>query len=127
MPPHDSPALPRMDRRTAIKWIAAAAATSALYQPELIGAQAPSARPAAGYGTDPDLVRTYQPGDVWPLTFSEPQRATAATLCDTLIPADAKGPSASSLKVQDFIDEWISAPYPGHEDDWRMILTDWRG
>ena len=122
MPLHDSPASQRMDRRTAIKWIAAAAATSALHRPELVGAQAPSARPGAGYGTDPDLLRTYKPGEVWPLTFSEPQRATAAALCDTIIPADAKGPSASSLKVQDFIDEWISAPYPGHADDKRTIL-----
>ncbi len=122
MTPPDSPILPRMDRRAAIKWIAAAAASATCYQPGLTGAQSPAARPAAGYGTDPDLVRTYKPGDVWPLTFSEAQRATAAALCDTIIPADANGPSASSLKVPDFIDEWISAPYPGHADDRSTIL-----
>jgi plasmid stabilization system protein ParE len=32
-------------------------------------------RPRTGYGTDPDLMRPYKPGDYWPLTFSEAQRA----------------------------------------------------
>ena len=55
------------------------------------------------------------------MTFTAPQRATTAALCDVIIPADAKGPSASSLRVQDFIDEWISAPYPDHKTDNRLI------
>lgn len=114
---------PRMERRTAIKWMLAAAASAALLDRNAFGADVsqPSAG-AKGYGFDPDLLKTYKPGDVWPLTFTPAQRATAAALCDTIIPADDKGPSASSLNVQDFIDEWISAPYRDHEADRRVIV-----
>ena len=38
-----------------------------------------------------------------------------------IIPADDQGPSASSVKVPDFIDEWVSAPYPGHDRDRKLI------
>lgn len=114
---------PRMDRRDAIKWMMMAAASTALLERSAWGASAPAAAgPAKGYGTDPDLLKAYAPGDVWPLTFTPAQRATTAALCDVIIPADAKGPSASSLHVQDFIDEWISAPYPGHDAERRAII-----
>ena len=118
---------PRMDRRDAIKWMMTAVATSALLERSAFGASATEAakagtKPGVGYGTDPDVLKTYKPGDLWPLTFNDAQRAATAALCDVIIPADAKGPSASSVRVQDFIDEWISAPYPGHEDDKRAIL-----
>ena len=112
-----------MDRRTALKWMMAAAATSAILDREVLGAATSAAAPSGrGFGTDPDILKTYKPGDLWPLTFTDAQRATAAALCDTIIPADAKGPGASSVRVQDFIDEWISAPYPGHDDDRKLIL-----
>lgn len=110
-----------MDRRVAIKWMMTAAASAALFDRSLFGAQPANGVPG-GYGTDPDLTKTYQPGDVWPLNFNEAQRATAAALCDVIIPADAKGPSASSVRVHEFIDEWISAPYPGHGDDKRVVV-----
>ena len=122
MPSPDSSSSQRLDRRTAIKWMAAAAASTALLNRDIFAAPSPSARPAPGYGTDPDLLKAYKPGDLWPLTCSDGQRATAAALCDVIIPADAKGPSASSVKVQDFIDEWISAPYPGHDADKKTII-----
>lgn len=116
----------RMPRRTAIKWMMTAAASAALLDGRALGQQAGTgaATPIAakGYGTDPDLMKTYAPGDVWPLTFDDAQRATAAALCDAIIPADEKGPAASAVKVQDFIDEWISAPYPGHDDDRKIVL-----
>ena len=116
-----------MDRRDAIKWMMSAVATGALLDRNLFGASAADAakagtKPGVGYGTDPDILKTYKPGDVWPLTFNDAQRATAAALCDVIIPADAKGPSASSVRVHEFIDEWISAPYPGHDADKRTVL-----
>ena len=114
----------RMDRRAAIKWMATAAAAVTLLDgtASFAADAAGPATTAKGYGTDPDLLRDYKAGDLWPLTFNAAQRTTAAALCDTIIPADAKGPSASSVKVQDFIDEWISAPYPGHGGDKRTVL-----
>lgn len=110
----------RMDRREAIKWIALATA-AATFQPRLSAAAA--AAPAGkGYGTDPDLQKIYKPGDLWPLTFTDAQRKTAAALCDTIIPQDGRGPAASTVYTHDFIDEWISAPYPGHSDDRTLIV-----
>jgi hypothetical protein len=111
----------RMDRRDAIKWMLTAAASTALLEHAGMSATA-AAKPAAGYGTDPDLVKVYKPGDVWALTFTPQERATAAALCDVIIPEDAQGPSAGSVGVPDFIDEWISAPYPGHDADRKTIL-----
>lgn len=115
---------PRMDRREAIKWMMTAVASATLLDRDVFSASAANAaKPAGkGYGTDPDLLKTYQPGELWPLTFTDAQRATAAALCDAIIPADAKGPSASSVRVHEFIDEWISAPYPGHDQDKQIVL-----
>lgn len=110
--------LPRMDRREAIKWMLAASATLSVLDPRRL-----CARPAAtGYGTDPNLMEVYKPGDLWPLTFTRQQHRTVAALCDVIVPADQKSPSASQLKVPDFIDEWISAPYPHQQEDKALVL-----
>src|SRR4051794_30575708 len=110
-----------MDRRDAIKWMLTAAASLAVLNRDGLAADVP-ATTAKGYGTDPDLLKEYKPGDLWPLTFNDAQRRTAAALCDVIIPEDSKSPSASALHVHEFIDEWISAPYPGHDSDKRIVL-----
>jgi hypothetical protein len=107
-----------INRRQAIKWVMAASATLSLL--ETNGFAAP--RTAKGIGTDPNLMDVYKPGTIWPLSFTAAQRKTAAALCDVIIPADEKSPSASQLKVHDFIDEWISAPYPRHQEDRKEVL-----
>ncbi len=112
--------LPRIDRRTAVKWMLTAAAATTL-APRLLRGQA-GVPAAKGYGTDPDLLKHYQPGDLWPLTFTDAQRRTAAALCDVIIPADGSSPSASAVGVVDFIDEWISAPYSGQREDRDIVL-----
>jgi hypothetical protein len=76
-----------------------------------------------GYGLDPDLQRVYKPGDLWPLTFSDEQRRVAAALCQVMIPADKQSPGAGRIHVHDFIDEWISAPYPTQAKDRGIILS----
>jgi hypothetical protein len=43
-------------------------------------------------------------------------------LCDLILPADGVSPGAGSLGVQDFVDEWISAPYPGQAADRPVVL-----
>jgi hypothetical protein len=76
-----------------------------------------------GYGIDPDLTKTYRPGDLWPLTLTPQQRRTAAAVCDVVIPEDAISRSASQVGVVEFLDEWVSAPYPGQQSDRTLILA----
>lgn len=116
-----------MDRRTTIKWtlaagVAAAVAVSRHAAAAAATTSATVAPAAHGYGTDPDLTATYHPGELWPLTLSAAQRGLAATLADIIIPADERSPSASAVGVVDFIDEWVSAPYPAGRRDRPVVL-----
>lgn len=116
-----------MDRRTTVKWMLAASAAWPAWRTGLAGPTAPGAAlprvPAArGYGTDPDLVTPHKRGEFWPLTLSTAQRRLAAVLSDLIIPADEHSPSASAVGVVDFIDEWVSAPYPTQQDDRPVVL-----
>lgn len=129
---------PRLDRRTAIKWMLTASSVlmlprATLAQPTRPATNTPPgpAGPATpipplpkgkGYGTDPDLMKAYSVGDYWPLTLGDEQRRVVTILCDDILPADEHSPSASAVGVPDFIDEWISAPYPTHGDDRLMVL-----
>ncbi len=114
----------RIDRRLAIKWMLAAGAGALMADPLSLGATAGAAPagPARGYGVDPDLMNPHRPGEYWPLTFTEDERREAAALCDVLLPAEGDCPSASALGVQDFIDEWISGPYPMNLPDKKPIV-----
>jgi hypothetical protein len=38
------------------------------------------------------------------------------------MPADEKSPAASDVGVPDFVDEWVSAPYPAQLADRKVIL-----
>ena len=112
-----------MDRRRAMQWMLAAVAASAtLGQLPASAAISQHTLVPKGYGTDPDLTKLYKPGDLWPLSFSEPQRSSAAVICDILFPADDISPSASALHIHDFLDEWISAPYEIQASDKQPIL-----
>lgn len=108
----------RVDRRTAIKWVLAASAALQLPTPALVA----YAKTGAGYGKDPELLKIYQPNSLWPLTFDKSQRATATVLCDLIIPADERSPAASKVGVVDFLDEWISAPYPESQRDRPVVI-----
>jgi hypothetical protein len=116
-----------MDRRTTIKWVLAASASwPLLHARGGSAAEATAAEPMLalkGYGTDPDLLKTYHPGDVWPLTLTTPQRQLAGVLSDLIIPADEHSGGASSVGVVDFIDEWLSAPYPDCQRDRPIVLA----
>ena len=118
----DEPYVSRIDRRTALTWIgvvgAATAAASTgvvLYGPRTGGKPA-----ATGYGTDPKLNPPVKAP--WPRIMTPVQLQAAAMLADYILPASATAPSASALGIPDFIDEWISAPYPDQVKDRPMIL-----
>jgi hypothetical protein len=115
-----------MDRRTTIKWMLAVSAAWPAWHAAAGEPRHGTAllRPPAGpgYGTDPDLVTPHKRGEFWPLTFSAAQRRLAAVLSDLIIPADEHSPSASAVGVVDFIDEWVSAPYPKQQRDRPVVL-----
>lgn len=124
----------RMDRRSAVKWMLVAfgslhgaPAASANPAPVAPGPGADSATAIQGYGKDPDLLRVYQPGELWPLTFTRAQRGSARWLADQILPAAGSAPAAGTLSVHDFIDEWVSAPYAPCRADRGVILEglDW--
>lgn len=111
----------QIDRRTALKVIAAAAVVPAVFSGCEPGESDPAAPMspmrnllAAGTPTDPDLLATVIP---WDRSLTKHELATLAVLCDLIIPADKHSPSASSLGAHEFIDEWVSAPYEGMQKD----------
>jgi hypothetical protein len=125
-----------IDRRHALKVMAIAAATPGLMScgpsadetvPSGQGEGAPpaglpttqSGNPLArGTPTDPDLQRPVVP---WERILSDDELRTLAALCDVILPEDHVSPSASALGVHDFIDEWVSAPYPQQHRD-RILI-----
>jgi len=125
----------RVDRRTTIKWLAAtmvAANTGCSSTTKFVGEEIPPAprvstrlevvpdvQDFVGYGTDPDLMSPVVP---WARTMTTAQLRTSAALCDAILPADDRSPAASAVGVPDFIDEWVSAPYPQQQDDREIIL-----
>jgi hypothetical protein len=114
-----------MDRRTTLKWMFAAAAAVPSLQtlgaaPEALARDV--AANQAGYGTDPALMKEWKPGGPWPLTLNDSGRAIATALADLIIPADDVSPAASKVGVVEFIDEWISAPYPQQRADRAIVL-----
>jgi hypothetical protein len=75
--------------------------------------------PARGYGPDPDLL---QRTVTWPRTLSAQQLAVLKALCDIVLPAEPPHPSAGTVGVQEFLDEWVSAPYLEMQADRRLLL-----
>ncbi len=117
----------QISRRTTLAWVAAAAAGPWANAEAAPDAALPGAWPqgelppisAAGYGQDPNLVKPVVP---WPLTLSTAQRGNLKTIAGLMLPADAHSPSAASLPIDAFIDEWVSAPYPQQQRDRGLIL-----
>ena len=117
---------PEISRRDALHWLASASVLIAtlptadgLGEPAIPSGAIPLAQP---YGTDPALLKSYKPGDLWPLTLTEAQRATVTALADLIIPADDRSPAASRVGVPAFIDEWLSAPYAQQQLDRPILL-----
>ena len=125
----------RVDRRTTIKWLAAtmvAANAGCSSTTKFLGEEIPpapnvgdtllgvaSVPDTIGYGMDPNLINPVVP---WSRTMTTAQLRTSAALCDIILPADDRSPAASTVGVPDFIDEWVSAPYPQQQDDREIIL-----
>ena len=110
-------------RRDALKALAAATGlpllANSLAAQQPAAGQQPMATPVRitgprGTPTDPDLLH---PKKDWPRKLSASELATLAVLVDTIIPADARSPAASTVGVPAWINEWVSAPYDGQMRD----------
>jgi hypothetical protein len=73
----------------------------------------------AATALDPNLTQPVVP---WERTLSAPELRVLSALCDLILPADERSPAASALGCHDFIDEWVSAPYPEQLDDQAMLM-----
>ncbi len=60
-------------------------------------------------GTPSDPVLQVAKAD-WPMKLSLRELTTLGALCDMIIPADAKSPSASAVGAPGYINEWASRP-----------------
>lgn len=118
----------KIDRRTALMWVGAVGAATAVgagvvvYGPKITGK---AHKEGPGYGTDPKLNPPVKAP--WSRILTEDQLQTAAILADHILPASGAAPSASSLGVPDFIDEWVSAPYPDQLKDRPLIVGGLKG
>lgn len=107
-----------VDRRTTLKWLAAALAFSTHHGKSLAGTFMPSPK---GYGTDPDLNKVAPLA--WDKVMSAHELKQTALLADLFLPGTAESPAPSALGIHDFMDEWISAPYPEQQSDRQLIQS----
>jgi hypothetical protein len=118
---------PKIDRRTALAWVlmvgggAVALGSGVAFNYRRQHAGPKSDRVTGGYGTDPKLNPPAKAP--WPRILSKDELQAAAVLADFVLPASGGAPSASALGVPDFIDEWVSAPYPDQLKD-RAVIRD---
>jgi hypothetical protein len=121
-PPGEAPETytPKIDRRTALIWVGVVGAATAVGAGVVIyGRKTGAHAEAKGYGTDPKLNPPIKAP--WPRILSKDELTTAAILADFILPASGTAPAASALGVPDFIDEWVSAPYPAQLKDRPII------
>lgn len=125
-PLKDETALPRRDW---LKLIALTAGISAVSPGRMAAAEAvPATAPVStlppaidpvgaiptGTESDPNYLKPESP---WPRLLTAVELATTTALCDLIVPADDRSPAASAVGVPDFINEWVSAPYPLQLED----------
>lgn len=118
-----------ISRRVTLSWIAAASSSLAVSgcdsqstskQTGLWKDLSLEPIQAKGYGLDAKLTEPTVP---WPLTLDSAQRESLRIAADLMLPADAHSPSAGTLHLDAFIDEWVSAPYPAQQKDRELILS----
>ncbi len=121
------PYVRKVDRRTALLWVGAVGAATAaagagawVFKDKL-----PWEKGAKGYGSDPKLVKP-EPAP-WPRIMSDDELTASARIADFILPASAGAPAASALGIPDFLDEWVSAPYPNQLEDRKIIRGGLKG
>jgi hypothetical protein len=108
-----------MDRRETLYWMGLVSAL-VVTGCKPAGPGLPSAASQAqGYGKDPSMTA---PKRTWPLTLSTTEKRKFAAIADLILPATPVLPAPSALGIDAFLDEWLSAPYPGQLADRALIL-----
>jgi hypothetical protein len=113
----NSPYVANISRRVTLQWLATAAMLPSLPHRLLANQLTLGSK---GYGTDPNLLAPVAP---WPKTMTSHQLQVTAVLADMILPGSANAPSPSALGIPEFVDEWISAPYPDQRSDREIILA----
>jgi len=113
--------VPKVSRRSTLQWLAATGLISAIprYAHGANGRVAAFKAASKGYGTDPDLTHPVVP---WTRTLTQRQLQLTAVLADLILPGSDSAPAPSMLGIPDFVDEWVSAPYPEQQMDRAIIL-----
>jgi hypothetical protein len=125
-PVAEEPYVEKVDRRTALAWVGVVGAALAGGAGVVVYGQLNQGRPAAkGYGTDPKLTQPAKAA--WPRIMTAEQLQAAALFSDFILPASATAPAATALGVPDFLNEWVSAPYPDQTKDRATILDGLEG
>jgi len=113
--------IPRLSRRETLQWLATASVGFSF--PAIAQARAGTLvafeATAKGFGTDPDL---HHPAVTWPRIMEPHQLQLTAALADMILPGSETAPASSAVGVPDFLNEWISAPYPEQLEDRPVIL-----
>jgi hypothetical protein len=119
----ETPYVRKIDRRTALTWIGVVGAATAVGAGVVVLGPKMGGEPeeGKGYGTDPKLAKPETAP--WPRLLSDEELQAAAALSDFILPASGGAPAASAIGVPDFIDEWVSAPYPDQMKD-RPLIRD---
>jgi hypothetical protein len=116
------PYVSKIDRRTALAWIGVVGAATAVGAGVVVYGPMKGGEPVTrGYGTDPKLAKPEKAP--WSRIMIQEQLQTAAILAEFILPASGSAPSASSLGVPDFVNEWVSAPYPDQLKDRPIIMN----
>lgn len=68
--------------------------------------------------TDPDLLN---PNIHWNFVLSTEELLLLNVLANIIIPRDTVSPSAGDLNAQNYINEWVSAPYDNNRSDLIMV------
>ena len=104
----------QLSRREAIRLILSATAVASTLNLRGFAAELQ----APGIGWDPDLLKKEIP---WPRLLTDAEKRLVTAMADLIIPEDEFGPAASAVGVTDFIDEWVSAPYPQQRCEGKII------
>ncbi|MDB4309132.1 gluconate 2-dehydrogenase subunit 3 family protein [Porticoccaceae bacterium] len=106
-----------INRRRVLQIIAAGSAATLMDGGSLMAKS--MERKSQGYGPDIDMNN---PEVTWDKILTQAQLKTLTIVGDIIIPADETSPAASAFNIADFINEWVSAPYPTQQADKDIIV-----